>query len=90
MDNSILLQLVAQGLCFIVWAAVSFRAIFQIRGIAAGRTGQMFPGPVSFLSALGIWLKDPARRGARVLWVLFLLGVMLPSVIIALRPGGIE
>jgi len=90
MDNSILILLATQGLCFVVWAVLSFRAIFQIRAIAAGRTGRMFPGPVSFLSAMGIWLKDPARRNARILWVLSLLGVMVPSVIIALRSGGIE
>lgn len=90
MDNGILLLLVAQGLCIVVWAALSFRAIFRIRAIAAGRTGQRFPGPVSFKSAMGVWVKEPARRNARVLWVLSLLGVMVPSVIISLRPGGIE
>ncbi|MGI3185140.1 hypothetical protein [Nioella aestuarii] len=90
MDNSILILLSAQGLCFALWAMLSFRAIFQIRAIAAGHTGQMFPGPFSFLSALGAWLKDPSHRGARYLWILSLIGIMTPSVIIALRAGSLE
>ena len=90
MDGSILILLIAQGLCFALWAALSFRAIFQIRAIAEGRTGQVFPGPVSFLSAMGVWMKDPLHRVARILWLLTLLGIMAPSILIALGPGGLE
>lgn len=90
MGVSLVILLIAQALCFVLWAVLSFRALFQIRAIAAGRTGQMFPGPLSLLSALGVWLRDPARRGARILWTLSLLGIMVPSVIIALTRGGLE
>ena len=90
MNGSILFLLIAQGLCFALWAFLSFRALFQIRAIAAGRTGQMFPGPVSFLSAMGVWLKDPSHRAARVIWVLSFLGIMAPSVIIAISAGRTE
>lgn len=90
MDSSLVLVLIVQGLCFALWAALSFRALFQIRAIAAGRTGQMFPGPVSFLSAMGVWLSDPDHWVTRGLWVMALLGVMGPSIFLALRHGGME
>ena len=90
MDSSILILLIAQGLCFALWTGLSFRAVFQIRVIAASRSGQMFPGPVSFLSAMGVWLKDPAHRLTRGLWALSLLGIMAPSLVIAFGPGGVE
>lgn len=90
MDSSILILLITQGLCFALWAVLSFRALFRIRAIATGRTGQMFPGPVSFLSAMDVWLKDPAQRAIRLWWCLSLLGVMTPSVLIAMSAGGVE
>ena len=85
MDRTILILLICQGLFFLLWAGLSFRAIFQIRSIAAGRTGQMFPGPISFLQAMTLWLKDPAQRGTRVLWLMSLAGTMAPSVWIAMQ-----
>jgi hypothetical protein len=83
MTQTVLILLIAQGVAFLVWAVLSFRAIFQIRAIAAGRTGQTFPGPISFLSAAGNWLRDPAHRLARILWLLSLAGIMAPSVWLA-------
>ncbi|WP_306047104.1 hypothetical protein [Nioella sp. MMSF_3534] len=90
MDSGIFILLIAQGPCFALWAVLSFRAVFQIRAIAASRSGQMFPGPVSFLSAMGVWLKDPSHRLTRGLWTLSLLGTMAPSLVIAFETGGVE
>lgn len=90
MQGEILVLLVAQGLCFTLWAYLSFRALFQIRAIAAGRSGRPFPGPISFVSATGVWLRDPAQRVARVLWVLSLVGIMAPSVLIAYGSSAAE
>lgn len=85
MDRTILILLVLQGVAFLLWAGLSFRALFQIRALAAGRTGDVFPGPVSFLSAAGLWLRDPAHRDARLLWAICLLGIMAPSLWLALQ-----
>jgi len=79
------LLLILQGACFILWAAVSFRALFQIRAIAAGRTGQMFPGPMSFLSAMGAWIRDPQHKFARALWLAGFIGILLPSIWLAMQ-----
>lgn len=90
MHSGILVLLIAQGVCFALWTALSFRAVFQIRAIAASHSGQMFPGPVSFMSAMGVWLKDPSHRLTRGLWALSLLGIMAPSLVIAFEAGGVE
>ncbi|WP_420396650.1 hypothetical protein [Nioella sp.] len=90
MGSGIFILLIAQGLCFALWAVLSFRAVFQICAIAAGRSGQMFPGPVSFLSALGVWLKDPSHRLTQGLWTLSFFGIMAPSLVIAIGPSGVE
>jgi hypothetical protein len=45
---------------------------------------------VSFLSAMGVWLKDPAHRLSQGLWALSLLGIMAPSLVIAFGPGRVE
>ena len=67
-------------LIFLVWAVSLFRAMFQVRRIAADRTNSINPGPFSTLAAWRVWLSDPARAGAKrllltstaliILWVL--------------------
>jgi len=90
MDQTVALLLSIQSVCFALWAVLSYRALFQIRAIAAGRSGQVFPGPVTFLSAMGVWLNDPAHRTVRILWLLALVGTMAPSIWIALTSDGLQ
>lgn len=85
MQNPFIIALSVQGIAFAVWTFLSFRAIFQIRAIAASDTGQVFPGPVSFLQAMGVWLKDPAHRRIRLFWLIALICVVLPAVWLAAR-----
>ncbi|MBF9032878.1 hypothetical protein HKCCE2091_01395 [Rhodobacterales bacterium HKCCE2091] len=61
--------LAVQGVAFLVWAGVFFRALFAIRGCAAARTGRTFPGPIAFLSAGTDYLRDPATRRLRIVWI---------------------
>ena len=83
MDRTVFILLLVQGIAFLLWAFLSFRAIFQIRAMAAAQTGQDLPGPVPFMRAAGLWLRNPAHRLARWLWLLGLLGIMLPSIWLA-------
>ncbi|MCC5973154.1 MAG: hypothetical protein JJT81_03790 [Rubellimicrobium sp.] len=78
--------LILQGLIFALWAATAFRILFHLRARGEARTGQMFPGPVTFLSALRDWLSDPAeakwRRdlvGLSVMLVLLTLAIVLST-----------
>ncbi len=90
MPTLTILLFVVQGLCFLIWAGLSFRALFQIRAIAADRTGRMWPEPVAFLSAVGPWLRNPANRGAAWLWLTALVGVIGGAALIARVPGVTE
>ena len=72
------------GVIFLIWAAQLFRAMFQVRRIAADATGSINPGPFSTLSAWGIWLRDPERRrgkrvliGSTILLILWVLSLPL-------------
>ena len=78
-----LLILILQGLAFAVWAFFFFRALFQIRGIAARETGRFNPGPVSFLAAARVWMRDPATRITRLGWLAAFGVMVLASVIVA-------
>lgn len=77
------LILVLQGLAFAAWAAFFFRALFQIRGIAARETGRFNPGPVSFLAAARVWMRDPATRVIRLGWLAAFGVMVLATVLIA-------
>lgn len=57
--------LAAEGLVFLLWAALAFRLLFRLRAQAAARSGRMFPGPAAALSAIAGWLRDPATQGER-------------------------
>lgn len=85
-----LFLMVLQGICFLIWASLSFRAIFQIRAIAVGQTDRLFPSPLSFLRAAAVWLRDPANRGVQVLWGAALVAVVMPSVLIAVTAPLVE
>ncbi len=90
MPTLTILLFVVQGLCFLLWAGLSFRALFRIRAIAARRTGRMWPGPFAFLSAAGAWLRDPANLGAAWLWLAALVVVVGCAALIPLAPGITE
>lgn len=85
MTSGAIFILALQGVAFAVWAAVFFRALFQIRAISVAQTGSALPGPGAFLRAAGQWMKDPAHRRLRLIWVICLAVMILASAMMALR-----
>jgi len=83
MQTGMLLLLIVQGLAFAAWAFFFFRALFQIRGIAARETGRFNPGPVSFLSAASVWMRDPATRSTRLGWLAAFAVMVLATLFVA-------
>lgn len=81
--SSILLAV--QGTAFAVWAILFFLALFQIRAIAAAETGRFNPGPFSFLSAMRVWMRDPATRATRIGWLAALAVLVLCIILTATR-----
>lgn len=88
MTPALAAALALQGTCFLIWAVVFFRALFQVRRIAANATGRFNPGPVSFLRAAGIWMRDPAHRTARLIWLLSFAGLVAGTVLIQVAARG--
>lgn len=97
MNGLVLAALIVEGLAFAVWAYAMFRALFAIRGLAVGETGSPFPGPLSFLRAVRLWLADPASRGGRRLlaWASLALALAMAAQALAVfaslpgqAPGG--
>ena len=74
-----------QGVAFLIWAICSFRAFFQIRAIAAAETGSINPGPFSFLSAMRVWMRDPATRTLRIVWLVAFAAIVVNTALIATR-----
>jgi hypothetical protein len=79
MTTAVIIRLTLQFLVFLVWAFCMFKMLFDVRRIAAGKTGSTFPGPVSFLSAMGEWGRAPATRPWRNL-LLFLTVVLFAMI----------
>ena len=90
MQTGMLLLLIVQGLAFAVWAFFFFRALFQIRGIAARETGRFNPGPVSFLAAARIWMRDPATRTTRLGWLVAFGVMVLTSILVATQAPPVQ
>jgi len=90
METGILLILLLQGLAFAGWAFFFFRALFQIRGIAARETGRFNPGPVSFLVAARIWMRDPATRTTRMGWLVAFGVMVLASILVTTQAPPVQ
>lgn len=90
MQTGMFALLSVQGLAFAAWAVFFFRALFQIRGIAARETGRFNPGPVSFLSAMRVWMRDPATRTTRLGWLAAFAVMVLVSVFIATQAPPLQ
>jgi len=60
--------MILQAALFVPWAFCAFRWLFQMRRRGAARTGQMFPGPFTFLAMVGDWWRDPAERRFRLVF----------------------
>ena len=84
------LLLVLQGLAFAVWAFFFFRALFQIRRIAVRETGRFNPGPVSFLSAARVWMRDPATRITRLGWIAGFAVMVLATITLATQTPPVQ
>lgn len=65
MSTGQIIQLVLQGLVFIVWAFMMYRTLFLFRRRAAEETGQAFPSTGQFLKQAGRWLRSPEDRSER-------------------------
>jgi uncharacterized membrane protein len=77
--------LIIQGLAFAVWTFFFFRALFQIRAIAARETDSFNPGPVSFLAAARVWMRDPATRITRLGWLAAFAVMTLATILTAMQ-----
>lgn len=97
MNGLALAALIAEGLAFAVWAYAMFRALFAVRALAAAESGSPFPGPISFLRGVRLWLTDPAWRGGRRLlaWASLALALAMAAQALAVfaslpgqAPGG--
>ena len=75
MSGFAIILLVLQGVLFILWAFLMFRALFGIRRRHSEATGQMWVGPIAAFGVYGAYLKDPAHtpEKRRILLVLCLL-----------------
>ena len=85
-----MLILILQGLAFAAWAFFFFKALFQIRAIAANETGRFNPGPISFLSAARVWMRDPATRVTRLGWLAAFGVMVLATVLIATQAPPLQ
>ena len=74
MSTLVIILLVLQGVLFILWAFLMFRALFGIRRRHSAATGQMWIGPVAAFGVYWAYLKDPDHAGEkrRILLVLCL------------------
>jgi len=89
MESAVLI-LILQGLAFAAWAFFFFRALFQIRAIAARETDRFNPGPISFLSAARVWMRDPATRITRLGWLAAFGVMVLATVLIATQSAPLQ
>lgn len=85
-----MLILILQGLAFAAWAFFFFKALFQIRAIAARETGRFNPGPISFVSAARVWMRDPATRTTRLGWLAAFGVMVLATVLIATQAPPLQ
>lgn len=79
MTTATIIRLTLQFLVFLAWAFCMFKMLFDVRRIAAERTGNMIPGPVAFLSALRQWGRAQETRPDRNL-ILFLTFVLFAMI----------
>ena len=77
-------RLILQGLVFAAWTVAMFAWLFDLRRRAVARTGRAFPGPGSFVGAVGAWWRDPAL--ARRRWLLPALTALMVALIVAGLP----
>ena len=90
MSTGQIIQLVLQGLVFIVWAIMMYRTLFLFRRRAAEETGRPFPGTGQFLKQAGRWLRSPEDRSERntLLFLTFVLVVMVASSALLAPPNA--
>ena len=83
--NPVLLGL--QGVVFVLWAGLLFRALFRLRARAVGRSGRTFPGLIDTLESYGAFLTLPDyRRDRRLLGLATLALFAILAVNVAMAP----
>ena len=83
--NPVLLGL--QGVVFLIWAGLMFRALFRLRARAVQRSGRTFPGLLDTLEGYGAFLTLPEfRRDRRLLGAATLALFAMIAVNVAMAP----
>ena len=72
MSGLAIFLLVAQGVLFVIWAVLMFRALFGIRRRYQAETGHVWIGPIAVFGVYGAYLKDVRFRRERRFIVLVL------------------
>jgi hypothetical protein len=90
METGMILLLILQGLAFAIWAFFFFRALFQIRAIAARETDSFNPGPVSVVAATRVWMRDPATRTTRLGWLAAFAVMTLATILTATQGAPLQ
>ena len=82
--------LIIQILAFAIWSFFFFKALFQVRAIAARETDSFNPGPVSFVAAARVWMRDPATRITRIGWLVAFVVMTLATILTAMQGAPMQ
>ena len=90
MSGLAIILLVVQGVLFVIWAALMFRALFGIRRRHEAETGQAWIGPIAVFGVYGAYLKDTrfGRERRLILLVLALFIVVSYAFYLIQTPQG--
>lgn len=78
-----IILMVVQGLVFLVWAVLMFRALFGMLGRFRAATGRAWMGPFSAIAAFRAFLTDAETRGERRLLGLVTLVLVAATLALA-------
>ena len=80
-----LIYLAVEGLVFLLWAYLMFRALFCILGRHRAATGKQWVGPIEVFSVYGAYLRDPTtwpeRRRLFIVTAILLALIVLSPVL---------
>ncbi|SMY07009.1 hypothetical protein [Flavimaricola marinus] len=68
--------MIAQGVLFLAWSVEAFRILFQLAARGRARSGQLYPGPLTFVGAVREWIADPSRRLQKWRFVVLTLALL--------------
>ncbi len=76
-----------QTVLFAAWAFCAFRILFHLRRAAVARTGSQFPGPLTFIAQVRLWLSDAAEAGWRRTFAGLTVAMMAAIALFAVSRG---